>query len=107
MPILKNPTFCRTPRFGDLYLSQPLRFSENGVLAKYTFFGVLQEGILGDPEKPYVCSILQFVDPWGNPYDFPKMAFSKIHVFLWFCKMPILVIPKNPTFCSIRQFVDP
>ena len=35
------------------------------------------------------------------------MAFSKIHVFLWFCKMPILVIPKTLRYVAFFGLLIP
>ena len=49
----ENPTFCSTPRFDDPY-SNPYDFPKTAFLQNTRFPGVLQEGILGDPEKPYV-----------------------------------------------------
>ena len=45
--------------------------------------------------------------PTPTPTIFRIWRFSKIHVFLWFYKMPILVILQNPTFCRTPRFDDP
>ena len=71
--ILKNPTFCRTPRFGDLWTNPTILWKQRfGKI--HIFLGFCTMPILMILKNPTFCSTPRLDDPQNNPYDFPKAA---------------------------------
>ena len=58
-------------------------------------------------KNPTFSRTPRFDDPYANSYNFTKIAFWQIHIFLGFARCPLLVILKNPMFCRTPRFDDP